>query len=99
MENLATLAAQVLTYTHTNMIHAPISPVLSLGSLTHDYPTDTCFNYVNEQVHQSISFGNIVGNATKKVLNQTREFFQHGVMPKAGLDELDEFILKKMGTC
>ena len=38
-----------------------------------------------------------MANATKAVLNQTREFFQSGVMPKAGLDELDDFLLKKIG--
>ena len=30
-------------------------------------------------------------------IDYIRAFFQHGVMPKAGLDELDDFILKKMG--
>lgn len=49
------------------------------------------------QVHMVVSTGNIIGNATRAVLNQTREFFQHGVIPKAGLDELDDFILKKIG--
>lgn len=44
-----------------------------------------------------VSTGNVMLNATRAVLNQTRDFFQHGVMPKAGLDELDEFILKKIG--
>lgn len=45
-----------------------------------------------------VSSGNVMLNATRAVLNQTRDFFQHGVMPKAGLDELDEFILKKIGN-
>jgi len=49
------------------------------------------------QVFTVVSSGNIVNNATMAVLNHTRAFFQHGVMPKAGLDELDDFILKKMG--
>jgi hypothetical protein len=31
------------------------------------------------------------------VLNQTRDFFVHGVLPEAGLDELDNFLLKKIG--
>lgn len=49
------------------------------------------------QVYSVISAGNIVNNATKAVLNQTRQFFQSGVMPQAGLDELDDFLLKKIG--
>jgi hypothetical protein len=49
------------------------------------------------QVQMVVSSGNVMLNATRAVLNQTRDFFQHGVMPKAGLDELDEFILKKIG--
>lgn len=36
-------------------------------------------------------------NATRAVLNRTRDFFLHGVLPDAGLDELDEFLLKKIG--
>jgi hypothetical protein len=31
------------------------------------------------------------------VLNQTKAFFVHGVLPDAGLDELDNFLLKKIG--
>jgi hypothetical protein len=50
------------------------------------------------QVQMVVSTGNVMLNATRAVLNQTRDFFQHGVMPKAGLDELDEFILKKIGS-
>ena len=41
--------------------------------------------------------GNAVLNATRTVLNQTRDFFLHGVLPDAGLDQLDEFLLKKIG--
>lgn len=36
-------------------------------------------------------------NATEAVLNRTRDFFQHGILPMAGLDELDDFLLKKIG--
>lgn len=49
------------------------------------------------QVFTVISSGNVVNNATKAVLNQTRLFFQSGIMPQAGLDELDDFLLKKIG--
>lgn len=49
------------------------------------------------QVYSVISTGNVVNNATRAVLNQTRQFFQNGVMPQAGLDELDDFLLKKIG--
>jgi hypothetical protein len=41
--------------------------------------------------------GNALFNATRAVLNQTRDFFLHGVLPEAGLDQLDEFLLKKIG--
>lgn len=41
--------------------------------------------------------GNILLNATQQVLNHTKNFFLHGVLPAAGLDELDEFLLKKIG--
>lgn len=47
---------------------------------------------------QNVMFsGNILLNATQAVLNHTRDFFLHGVLPMAGLDELDEFLLKKIG--
>jgi hypothetical protein len=36
-------------------------------------------------------------NVTKAVLEHIRNFFMHGVLPYAGLDELDEFLLKKIG--
>ena len=49
------------------------------------------------QVQQVVSSGNIGLNATQAVLNKTREFFQYGVMPKGGLDDLDDFLLKKIG--
>lgn len=49
------------------------------------------------QVYTVISSGNVVNNATRAVLNQTKQFFQSGVMPQAGLDELDDFLLKKIG--
>ena len=49
------------------------------------------------QVQQVVGSGNIGLNATRAVLNKTREFFQFGVMPKGGLDELDDFLLKKIG--
>jgi hypothetical protein len=31
------------------------------------------------------------------VLNKTRDFFQNGVLPTGGLDELDDFLMKKIG--
>lgn len=49
------------------------------------------------QIHSVISSGNIILNATKAVLNHTKEFFQHGIVPQSGLDELDDFLLKKIG--
>ena len=49
------------------------------------------------QVQQVVSSGNIGLNATQAVLNKTRAFFQFGVMPRGGLDELDDFLLKKIG--
>jgi hypothetical protein len=49
------------------------------------------------QVQQVVGSGNIGLNATQAVLNKTRAFFQFGVMPKGGLDELDDFLLKKIG--
>lgn len=49
------------------------------------------------QAHNAVSAGNVVLNATQAVLNHTRDFFQHGVLPMAGLDELDMFLLKKIG--
>jgi hypothetical protein len=49
------------------------------------------------QAHNVISSGNALLNATQIVLNQTRDFFMHGVLPMAGLDPLDLFLLKKIG--
>lgn len=49
------------------------------------------------QLHTVVSSGNIVLNATRAVLNKTRDFFQNGVLPQGGLDELDDFLLKKIG--
>lgn len=49
------------------------------------------------QVQQVVGTGNIALNATRAVLNKTRDFFQNGVLPSGGLDELDDFILKKIG--
>lgn len=49
------------------------------------------------QAQNVISSGNVMLNATEFVLNQTRDFFVHGVLPGAGLDELDHFLLKKIG--
>ena len=42
--------------------------------------------------------GNDILNATQVVLNHTKAFFLHGILPPAGLDELDEFLLKKIGV-
>lgn len=49
------------------------------------------------QAQNVISSGNIFLNATRTVLNYTRNFFLHGVLPPSGLDELDDFLLKKIG--
>jgi hypothetical protein len=49
------------------------------------------------QAQNVFATGNAILNVTKTVLNQTRDFFLHGVLPYAGLDDLDNFILKKIG--
>jgi hypothetical protein len=49
------------------------------------------------QAQSAIASGNIALNATQAVLNRTKDFFLHGVLPMAGLDELDMFLLKKIG--
>lgn len=49
------------------------------------------------QAQKVVATGNTFLNATQVVLNQTRDFFLHGVLPMAGLDELDMFLLKKIG--
>lgn len=53
--------------------------------------------YLALQAQSVVSAGNTVLNATQVVLNQTRDFFLHGALPMAGLDELDLFLLKKIG--
>lgn len=50
------------------------------------------------QAQNVMSSGNVLLNATQVVLNATRDFFQHGVLPMAGLDALDMFLLKKIGN-
>ena len=49
------------------------------------------------QLQSSILSGIVFENATDIVLNETRLFFQYGVLPQAGLDELDQYLLKKIG--
>ncbi len=49
------------------------------------------------QAQNVVATGNTFLNATQVVMNQTRDFFVHGVLPMAGLDELDLFLLKKIG--
>ena len=49
------------------------------------------------QLQTSLAFGSDYCNATKAVINATRDFFQHGVLPRAGLDDLDQYLLKKLG--
>lgn len=49
------------------------------------------------QAQKTLYTGNVMLNATQVVMNRTRDFFQHGVLPMAGLDELDNFLLKKIG--
>ena len=44
------------------------------------------------QAQNVMSSGNVLLNATQVVLNATRDFFQHGVLPMAGLDALDMFL-------
>jgi hypothetical protein len=53
--------------------------------------------FLAAQAQNSIVAGNVLLNATMAVLNRTRDFFQHGVLPMGGLDELDELLLKKIG--
>lgn len=53
--------------------------------------------YLAAQAQNSIGVGNDFLNATQAVLNRTRDFFQHGVLPMGGLDELDQVLLKKIG--
>lgn len=85
-------------------VFLPTHPCVRLGFVAPDPEEDPEAQKAMEnlatlaaQVYSVISGGNVVNNATKAVLNQTREFFQSGVMPKAGLDELDDFLLKKIG--
>ena len=49
------------------------------------------------QLQNALAFGSDFCNATKIVINQTRDFFQHGVLPRPGLDDLDQYLLKKLG--
>lgn len=49
------------------------------------------------QAQNVMASNNLMLNATRAVLNHTRDFFLHGVLPMAGLDELDYFLLKKIG--
>ena len=53
--------------------------------------------YLAAQAQNVISSGNVLLNATQAVLNRTRDFFQYGLLPTGGLDELDDFLLKKIG--
>jgi hypothetical protein len=43
-----------------------------------------------------IAPGDLGSNATQSVLNQSQAFLEYGVIPKAGLDVLDELLLKKL---
>lgn len=49
------------------------------------------------QAQNAIFTGNTILNATREVLKETTAFFLHGVLPKGGLDQLDEFLMKKIG--
>jgi hypothetical protein len=49
------------------------------------------------QLQTFISTSFIESNATDNVVNKTRNFFQHGVLPDPGLDQVDLLILKKVG--
>lgn len=49
------------------------------------------------QAQNAILTGNTILNATREVLKETTAFFLHGVLPKGGLDQLDEFLMKKIG--
>jgi hypothetical protein len=53
--------------------------------------------FLAAQTQAALSSGNVVFNATRAVLNHTKNFFLHGILPMAGLDELDNFLLKKIG--
>jgi hypothetical protein len=53
------------------------------------------------QAQNVMATGNVLLNATMAVLNHTRDFFLHGVLPNAGLDELDgtcQIVFKKVIT-
>jgi hypothetical protein len=67
---------------------------------TEDWEADRAMQHLATfavQAQNVIAAGNVILNATAVVLNQTRDFFMHGVLPMAGLDELDMFLLKKIG--
>ncbi len=49
------------------------------------------------QAQISVTSGNIGYNATQNVISSIRRFFQYGILPAGGLDELDHFLLKKIG--
>jgi hypothetical protein len=53
--------------------------------------------FLAAQSQAAIISGNTMLNATRSVLNATRNFFLYGAMPSAGLDDLDNFLLKKIG--
>lgn len=47
--------------------------------------------------HALLHDAGLAPNATTAVHTQIENFFAHGVLPSAGLDELDQFLLKKIG--
>lgn len=49
------------------------------------------------QLQRSVAAGQ-VDNATLTVINKTKNFLQHGVMPWRGLDEIDQLLLRKLSV-
>ncbi len=47
--------------------------------------------------HALLHDAGLAPNATAAVLARVQNFFAHGVLPLGGLDELDQFLLKKIG--
>jgi len=47
------------------------------------------------QLQRSVGLGQ-VDNATLTVINKTKNFLEHGVMPWKGLDEVDQLLLRKL---
>eukprot|EP01039_Chlorochromonas_danica_P003198 gene3198-3501_t len=78
----------------------PPPQLYSAPDPTEDYEADRAMQHLATlavQAQRAVAANNLALNATRAVMNRTRDFFQHGVLPMAGLDELDHFLLKKIG--